>query len=120
MDKIKLEMKLNGTDIFEAMKNSEYMEKRGYEILYAKPLYEEIKAKKTVKGVKLEKIKKGKLIEHRLCYSHPNELIYLHIFHLKPKRISEFSYLIALGDENKADIDLANLVKEVKKKLSGK
>ena len=118
MDKVKLEMKINGTDIFEAMKNSGYMKKRGYEILYARSLSEEIKDKKTVNGVKLEKTKKGKkgkLIEHRLCYAHPDELIYLHILSLKPELISEFDYLIACGDENKAESDLANLVQEVKK-----
>ena len=120
MDKVKLEMKINGTDIFEAMKNSGYMKKRGYKILYAKSLYEDIKYNKTVKGVKLERTKKGKLIEHRLCYAHFDELIYLHILSLKPELISEFSYLVACGDENKAESDLANLVQEVKKNLSGK
>ncbi len=117
-DKIKLETAINADALFEKLQKSEYMKARGYTILYATTHYELTTKKEMVNGVEVEKvIDSDKVSDYRLCYNHDKEMSYIHIRGLEAsKEVSEFTFLIALGNTEIIYKDLANLANEIMSK----
>jgi len=104
-------------DVFELMKNSEYMRSKGYEVGGYDTKFAQEEFKDVIKGIEITRHKKGDIIGYTLHYKHEKDWSYVHIRGLDKKEISEFTYLITLGDEEKIVEDLVGLAKEIQDKL---
>lgn len=117
--KIKLGTSIVGDTLFQKLKDSEYMKRKGYKILYASSLCKPKIISKMAQGVEVEETVNGEPIEHRLCYYNkfPKTPYYVHIHDIKPsEEMSELHYWITLGDRDAILKDLINLVKEIEGK----
>jgi len=81
--------------LFNTLLKSQYMQKRGYTILYSN---------NDGQG------------NYGLCYNHDNDLIYIHVRVLTTHAPNTFSYFVALGEKqhkNQIESDLKSLVSEI-------
>lgn len=116
-DRVKLGIEVPGNELFDALRDSEYMEDRGYDTLYESVYTGEETEQKDVDGVEFEKaVESGEIEGYGLCFTHEEEPFYLHLRNGAGKE-SEIRYLIALGDEETIEEDLTELVHEIEDSL---
>ncbi len=125
MNEIKLGLKVEAEKLFNAVKNSGYLKKKGYKVLYANKHFDEKKKEVEVEGIKIKKaVKSDKISGYKLCFHTDTKKAggfkYVHLRILGAGVVSCIHYFVTMGDEKKIEEDLINLVKEIKSKFSKK
>ena len=121
MNEIEIGKRIVAADLFEAIKSSGHMARRGYEILYAREHYEEKTEKTRTSGIEIKKnVGSDKITGYGLCFNADAEELgdikYVHL-RIDAGVVPAFSYAITMGDEKEIEEDLVNLTKELKSKF---